>query len=249
MSTSRGVFITGTDTDVGKTIFSAGLLLLLRQEGLDAGYLKPVATGAEDYQGQLASPDVIMIRKLVPDLDDPLEQMNPVCLRQPLCPLVAARLEGAHISVAKVRNQLRETLLRHPFTVVEGVGGVMVPLTSRLILLDLMVDLELPVLVVARPGLGTINHTLLTILAMRDRGLKVLGFVFSSPSPDQPPDPAIPHNPGLITDFSGVPFLGVLPWQEPDAQGLPDPQALVRDMRRHLDLDPVLSLAPWGSQP
>jgi dethiobiotin synthetase len=155
---------------------------------------------------------------------------------------VAGRLEGIHISVAEVRNQLRDTLHRHRFTVVEGVGGVMVPLTSRLILLDLMVDLDLPVLVVARPGLGTINHSLLTINAVRDRGLKVVGFCFSGPSPQAPPDPAIPHNPGLITDFSGVPFLGTLPWQPPGPSGLPEPEHLLKLVGANLDLEPILRI-------
>jgi dethiobiotin synthetase len=237
----RGVFVTGTDTDVGKTVVTAGLLLGLKAAGVDVGYLKPVASGALDTPEGLVSPDSLFIRQVV-GLTDPWEQMNPICLRQPLCPLVAGRLDGVRISVATVRNLLRQTLGRHRFTVVEGVGGVMVPLTSRLILLDLMVELDLPVLVVARPGLGTINHSLLTINAVRDRGLKVLGFCFSGPNPQAPPDPAIPHNPGLITDFSGVPFLGTLPWQPQGPQGLPDPQRLLELVHANLDLEPIFKV-------
>jgi dethiobiotin synthetase len=237
----KGVFITGTDTEVGKTVVSAGLVLALKAAGVDVGFLKPVGTDGQEVDGVLISPDAIFVQRLS-GLADPLPQMSPVCLRQPLCPLVAGRLEGQHISVAQVRAILRQTLSLHGFTVVEGVGGVMVPLTARLILLDLMVDMDLPVLVVARPGLGTINHTLLTIGALRDRGLKVAGFIFSGPHPDLPPDPAIPHNPELITDFSGVPFLGTLPWQERDAQGLPDPGALLAAAQENLDLKPILDL-------
>jgi dethiobiotin synthetase len=96
--------------------------------------------------------------------------------------------------------------------------------------------------VVARPGLGTINHTLLTIGALRDRGLKVAGFIFSGPPPDLPPDPAIPYNPELITDFSGAPFLGTLPWQARDAQGYPDPAGLLAAVQGNLDLKPVMEL-------
>ncbi len=244
MNSAKGIFVTGTDTDVGKTVVAAGLVLALKAAGVDVGYLKPLGTGGVEEEGVgLVNPDAILIKRLA-GLDDSLRQMNPVCLRQPLCPLVAGRLEGVHISVALVRAQLRQILDLHRFTVVEGVGGVMVPLTARLILLDLMVDMDLPVMVVARPGLGTINHTLLTIGALRDRGLKVVGFCFSGPHPSLPPDPAIPHNPELITDFSGVPFLGALPWQEQNENLNAD--ELLASVREHLDLGPLLTLAGNG---
>lgn len=241
MNQSKGVFVTGTDTEVGKTVISTALLLALRQRGVDAGYLKPVATGGLEENGRLVSPDLVFVRE-VAGLVDPPESSNPLCLRHALAPLVAARLEGVHISVAEVRSLWRSTLERHQFTIVEGVGGVMVPLTSRLILLDLMVDLDLPTLVVARPGLGTINHTLLTMGAVRDRGLKVAGFVFTGPDPQLPPDPAIPYNSQLITDFSGVPFLGSLPWLPKDAKGMVEGAALLAAAQT-LDLEPLLALA------
>lgn len=243
MKKAPGIFITGTDTEVGKTVLSAALLLALRRRGVDTGYLKPVGTGGVEQDGRLVSPDLVFVQR-VAGVTDPPQRVNPICLRQPLAPLVAARLEGVHISVAEVRKHLRDTLARHQFTVVEGVGGIMVPLTTRLILLDLMVDLDLPVLVAARPGLGTINHTLLTIGAVRDRGLKVVGFVFSGPDPALPPDPAIPYNAELITDFSGVPFLGQLPWLAKDAEGFPFAQDLAEATSAHLDLAPVLDLVP-----
>jgi dethiobiotin synthetase len=243
MKTAPGIFITGTDTDVGKTVISAALLLALAERGVDVGYLKPVATGGEEVDGRLVSPDLLLVHRLFP-LTDPWQRVNPICLRQPLCPLVAGRLDGAHLSVSQVRAQLRRTLDYHRFTVVEGVGGVMVPLTSRLILLDMMVDLELPVLVVARPGLGTVNHTLLTIGAVRDRGLKVAGFIFSGPDPVLPPDPAIPYNPELITDFCGVPYLGALPWLVKDQEGNFNAQALLAQTKASLDLEPILALVP-----
>lgn len=243
MNTAPGIFVTGTDTDVGKTVVCAALVLALAQRGVDVGYLKPVASGGVEVDGRLVSPDLLAVQQLCA-LHDPWERMNPICLRQPLCPLVAGRLEGVHLSVSGVRAELRHTLELHRFTVVEGVGGVMVPLTSRLILLDLMVDLELPVLVVARPGLGTINHTLLTIGAVRDRGLKVVGFLFSGPDPSLPPDSAIPHNAELITDFCGVPYLGTLPWQDKDHLGQMDPKELLAQAQAHLDLEPLLALVP-----
>ncbi|MFH1060891.1 MAG: dethiobiotin synthase [Pseudomonadota bacterium] len=243
MKKAPGIFVTGTDTEVGKTMLSAALLLVLRSRGVDAGYLKPVGTGGVEQDGLLVSPDLLFMKQ-VAGLVDPPERVNPICLRHPLAPLVAARLEGVHISVSEVRRLLRETLARHQFTIVEGVGGIMVPLTTRLILLDLMVDLDLPVLVAARPGLGTINHTLLTIGAVRDRGLKVIGFIFSGHDPKLPEDPAIPYNAEMITDFSGVPFLGMLPWLAKDAKDCPAPADLEAATRANLDLAPLMALVP-----
>ena len=242
MKQAQGIFITGTDTEVGKTVVSTALLMALRDQGVDAGYLKPVATGGIEENGRLVSPDLVFVRE-VAGLSDPAQSSNPLCLRHALAPLVAARLEGVQISVAQVRSLWRSTLERRQFTIVEGVGGVMVPLTSRLILLDLMVDLDLPVLVVARPGLGTINHALRTVVAARDRGLKVVGFVFCGPDPDLPPDQAIPFNSQLITDFSGVPFLGSLPWLARDPRGMVKGEDLLA-ATKSLDLGPVLGLVP-----
>ncbi len=237
MSKAAGIFVAGTDTEVGKTMVSAALVLSLQQAGVDAGYVKPVASGCREREGRLVSEDVLLVQRLC-GLDDPWEQMGPVCLEDPVCPLVAEKLAGNKEMVEPVRWLLPAVLEAHAFTVVEGMGGVMVPLSKRLMLLDLMVDLGLPVLLVARPGLGTINHSLLTIDAMRNRGLKPLGFIFVGPRPDQAEDPAIPHNAGVINEFSAIPYLGTLPWLE-DMEA----EDLRRATQEHLDLAPVLDLA------
>ncbi|MCB2187024.1 MAG: dethiobiotin synthase [Deltaproteobacteria bacterium] len=242
---ARGVFVTGTDTEVGKTVVSAALVLALRDEGVDAGYLKPVASGGVELGGRLISPDALTVARLT-GLPDPLDQLSPYCLKHPLAPLVAGRLEGWKTPISQVLKVTHQAMTSHDFTVVEGVGGVMVPVTSRHILLDLIVDLGFPVIIVGRPGLGTINLTLLTIHAVRDRGVKVLGFIFSGPDPNLPEDPAITHNPGIITEFSGIPYLGNLPWRTQAGEEELSGPDLSRAAREHLDLAPLLDLTGRG---
>lgn len=235
MSNARGIFLAGTDTDVGKTIVSAALVLALAHQGLDVGYVKSVASGCEPLDGRLASPDSLLVARLAELAEHPAD-LSPLNLAPALSPLAAARQEGLSPDMDQVMASLAQALDRHAFTVVEGVGGVMVPVAPGWLSLDMMERLGLPVVLAARPGLGTINHTLLSIQAVRQRGLEVLGFIFSGPNPALPPDPAEAQNPGLITEFSGVPHLGTLPWLEPQADGGISAHQL-RDLAlTHLDL-------------
>lgn len=235
---ARGVFVCGTDTDVGKTVVSAVLVAGLRAAGAPAGYLKPLASGAVPVPGGPASPDAVFLVRAA-GLDEPPQDLAAVCLGPALAPLPAARAEGVVIDPDDLARRVREHLASHPFTVVEGVGGLMVPIAETALLPEFMAALGLPVLVVGRPGLGTINHTLLTIEALRARGMAVLGFVFSGPPPDAPDDPSAADNPALVSQFSGAPYLGRLPWLGPEA-------AITRvDLETaagHLDLGPILAL-------
>jgi dethiobiotin synthetase len=211
MSGARGFSLVGTDTEVGKTVMSAALLMALRKRGQDWGYLKPVASDGQDVDGWLVSPDALLVQELA-RLHSPWERMNPLCLPHSLSPLAAARLENTEINLDRLRRDISQCMGDHEYTLVEGVGGVLTPLATGYTALDLMAELGLPVVVVGRANLGTINHTLLTINAVRDRGLTVIGFCFSGPPADQAHDPALEQNPGLISEFGDVPFLGALPW-------------------------------------
>lgn len=221
MSLGAGIVVVGTDTEVGKTVVSAALAAALVRAGVDAGYCKPVSSDGVRHGGRLMSPDALWVARIV-GLDDPPELLNPVCLPHPLAPLAAARLAGVAVDLAEARAGTEACLAAHDFTVVEGVGGILVPLTEDHTFLDLARALGLPVLVVGRPNLGTINHTLLTIEALRWAGLAVRAFCFSGPRPEAANDPALAANAALIEQFSGAPFAGRLPWLagEPDARDL-----------------------------
>lgn len=177
--TPRGLFITGTDTGVGKTAVTAALLMLLRQRGVDAVPMKPIQTGCLKRGGELVAPDLdccLRAIHLTPTVEE-AEWMCPYRFIPACSPHLAARIDRRPIQMRSLTAAFRQLAGRHDFVIAEGAGGVLVPLDERRTMLDLMRALDLPVLVVARPGLGTLNHTLLTLAALRAAGLKLAGVV------------------------------------------------------------------------
>ena len=181
----QGVFITGTDTGVGKTVVSAALLSMLRSSGMDAVPMKPVQTGAKQVDGRWRSPDLDFCLAMAGLQPGPLEyaRMAPCCFARACSPHLAAAVAGRRISLRRVAACFRALKARHAMVIVEGAGGVCVPIQGRQTMLDLMSALDLPVVVVARLGLGTINHTLLTLNGLRRAQVRVLGVVFNATAP------------------------------------------------------------------
>ena len=182
---SQGIFITGTDTGVGKTVVSAALLSVLRSRGVDAVPMKPVQTGAKQTAGRWRSPDLDFCLALAGLQPGPVEyaRMAPCCFAKACSPHLAAAVAGRCIRLRRLTACFQTLKARHAMVVVEGVGGVCVPIQGRQTMLDLMGALDLPVVVVARPGLGTINHTLLTLYGLRRAQVRVLGVVFNATRP------------------------------------------------------------------
>lgn len=202
-----GIFITGTDTGVGKTVVAAALAFLLRQRGVRVGVMKPVTSGCIEKVGRLVSEDAELLAAgagiAVSD------EVAPYLLREPVAPSAAAEKEGVRIEFSRILAAYHRLADQYDFVIVEGAGGLMVPLAGGLLVADLVKLLALPLLVVARPGLGTVNHTLLTCFAARQLELQVRGVVVNG----------FPENPGLaeataphmIDSLSGVPLLGRFP--------------------------------------
>ena len=229
MST-RGVFITATDTEVGKTFVAAGLAKALKGLGLDVGVMKPVASGGRKTQAGLVSDDALVLAEAIGAPDD-LSLVNPVCLEAPLAPCVAARLEGQRVDLGAVWRAYETLAARHEFLVVEGVGGLLVPLDDGATVLDLITMLRLPTLVVTRPTLGTINHTLLTVRHAREHGINVLGLVVNAVEPVEP-SVAVDTNPAILEEWGRVPVLANLP-HEPNLDAHTDAfTALARRVRQ-----------------
>ncbi|MBI5605924.1 MAG: dethiobiotin synthase [Deltaproteobacteria bacterium] len=207
--TAGGLFITGTDTGVGKTVVAAGLIKAFKRQGMEVGYFKPVASGAVRTPRGLIAPDVDFVRKTT-GIDDPLDRINPVCLVPPLAPLTAAEITRTDWKLRTIIQKFQLLQKRYPFLVVEGVGGILVPLKKKVLVIDLIEKLRLPTLVVARPSLGTINHTLMTLFLLKQRGLPVLGFLFNGRKGR--PGLAEKTAPAVISGISGVPYWGSLPF-------------------------------------
>ncbi|MEI6306350.1 MAG: dethiobiotin synthase, partial [Deltaproteobacteria bacterium] len=153
----RGIFITGTDTGVGKSIVAATLARLLCLNGVNVGVMKPVTAGCREDYGRLVSDDAMLLCKAAGV--NYCEDIAPYRLKEPLAPAEAARIDGLRIDFSKILEAYGRLSSEHDFMIVEGVGGLMVPLAGGLLVADLARELALKLLVVARPDLGTINHT------------------------------------------------------------------------------------------
>lgn len=198
---AKGIFIVGTDTGVGKTIIAAGIAGALYRQGLDVGVMKPVSAGLRE--------DARFLMKSI-DSEDPIGLVNPVHLRLPLAPYVAATLLHQRVDIQRIVCAFRILSRKHFFLVVEGAGGLLVPLQKKFLVADLVKALRLPALIVARATLGTINHTLLTVEALRARKIPIVGIVLNGLK-SKHRDLAVHTNPKILREFSRLPILGILP--------------------------------------
>ena len=180
-ASKRGVFITGTDTGVGKTLVAAGLLSALRANRIDAVPMKPVQTGCVGRGcGRQASDLMACLKAARLDVSPgELRQMCPYCFPIACSPHLAAQRAGVRIRLSVIQRAFKFLAQRHEFVVVEGAGGVLVPLGRSGTMLTIMATLDLPVVLVVRAGLGTLNHTLLTLKELRRAGLRLAGLVLN----------------------------------------------------------------------
>jgi dethiobiotin synthetase len=187
----RGLFVTGTDTGVGKTVLAAALTAALRAEGVDVAAFKPVVTGLDEAEAgaervAAGPPRPLDHELLAAAAGRPAHEVAPHLFGPPVSPHLAAQLAGTVLEPAALVAAARG--LRGDVVIAEGVGGLLVPLTLGYTVRDLAVDLGWPVIVAARPGLGTINHSLLTVAAARAAGLDVRAVVLTP----------WPHEPGVL---------------------------------------------------
>ncbi|GAB6138685.1 dethiobiotin synthase [Halanaerobaculum tunisiense] len=206
-----GIFIIGTDTDIGKTVVTAGLTAALRQQSYDLGVMKPFQSGAIEEGNKLLAPDIEFVLKHT-SLDTDYDLLNPIRLEPPLAPSVAAREEGVEIDLDQVKSAYQQLQEKYQGLVVEGAGGLMVPLAKDFLIPDLVTMLDLPVIIVARPNLGTINHTVLTVKLARQLGIDVLGVIING----YPQEAGVAEetNPDIISDLAEIPILGIVPYIE-----------------------------------
>ena len=254
-----GIFVTGTDTGVGKTVIAGGLAASLASIGVDVGVMKPVATGGEepaaapmvvDGEGandsnpnsvmnvgevnrQLVSEDAVFLKHAA-QVHDSLELINPICLREPLAPSVASQVEGLPIDLERVDDAFNQLRQNHEFMVVEGVGGLAAPIRDDILVAHLAVRFQLPLIVVARPTLGTINHTLLTVAFAKSFNLEIHGIVLNGLRQDVV-GLAENTNPAEISRLTYLPILGVVPFDGRLGQRTPPHAFLAQFMAENID--------------
>jgi dethiobiotin synthetase len=182
-----GLFVTGTDTEVGKTIVASAIAATLAARGERVAVFKPTVTGLDEATG--APPDHELLKASAHSTQE-LDEVSPYRFGPPLSPHLAAELAGTRIEPPRLRAAATRAAAGADVLIVEGVGGLLVPLTYDYLVRDFARDLDLPVLIVARPGLGTVNHTLLTLESARAAGLEVVAVVFTN-WPDDPGQPEL----------------------------------------------------------
>jgi len=207
----RGFFITGTDTEIGKTLITALLTVGLHRHGIECCPVKPLATGGVSVDGRLVSEDSITYGRIA-DCPEPLSVLNPFCLHRSASPHFAAESERKIIQPQEIVSSLMSLAQRYTVLLVEGIGGWLVPIRYDYLVADFAKDLGLPVILVSANRLGTINHTLLTLASIRAYGIEPLGVIFTRILRGESTD--LEHNNistveriGKIDILGDVPFL------------------------------------------
>lgn len=216
----KGIFVTGTDTGVGKTMIAAALARLLRNKGVDVGVMKPIESGVADVD-QLGEDGALLA--WAAGSADAIELITPYRLQHPVAPAVAASREQVRIVPGLIRESFDTLAARHDFMIVEGAGGLMTPLAGGHLVADLARSLPLPLLLVAGLKLGTINHTLLTLHAAAGHELPVAGYILNG-MPDTPglAEESAPHT---MASLTAADLLAVTPRIEGD-----DPRQTVEQL-------------------
>lgn len=220
---ASGIFVTGTDTDCGKTLIAGGIARALLRKGLNVGVMKPVATWGDPAREPGArtkwvSEDALHLRQAAATSDS-LTLINPICFKMPMAPWPAALYEKKKIKIDRMTLAFKELSRRHSYMVVEGVGGLMVPITRTFFVADLIKKMKLPALVVAHPDLGMLNHTLMTIEGLKKRGIPLAGVVvnnYQGKTRAEQTNPqvlrrildrrilVVPHQPRFANDFDAL---------------------------------------------
>jgi len=209
----KGIFVTGTDTGVGKTLFAAGLVRLALSRGVAVKVLKPVETGCLIRSGMLFPEDGAFLVEASGNRVS-LDECTPFRFSLPASPYRAAALEGKRLFASDLVEHVLTAAETADLTVVEGAGGLMAPIDDNFMMIDLIERLGYPVILVARTRLGTINHTLLSVEALDRRGIKLVGIVLSQSTPDRGPEEE--YTLGDVERFVGDIPVVVLPYVSAD---------------------------------
>ncbi len=228
----KGVFVTGCDTGVGKTVIAGAIAASMKAHGLDVGVMKPVASGAKEIVNKLVSEDAVYLKKIIGSTDDDA-LVNPILLKPPIAPTIAASKAGIPIDIDKIMKAYKALTNRHDFVVVEGVGGLMVPIDDTLFVADLARKMDLALVIVTGDYLGAINHTLLTIEYARNRDLRIKGIVINM----------LKSGDCLVREiekYSSVPVLGTIPFKENVSVENCVYGDIVEDFRREIDISKIM---------
>jgi len=226
----KGFFITGTDTGVGKTIIACAVIKVMQSFDIKVCAMKPIESGCGKEGDVLIPYDGSFLRQAA-HMEDSLRLVTPCCLENPLAPFAAAEIEGKSISIDEIKKAFYTLGRSYDAIVVEGIGGIMVPVKKDYYVVDLAKEFSLPLLVVTRPGLGTINHTMLTVNYALEAGLEVAGIIINY---SRPPENNLSEktNPKVLEEICPIPVIGTFPYLKDMGEEVIEKTAL-----RNLDLE------------
>ena len=205
---ARGFFITGTDTEIGKTTVSVALMRALKQHGYKVAGMKPVSAGCEHTASGLRNDDAQKLRR-ESSIDLPYELINPFAYEPPIAPHIAAAQSGRPIDSATITNAYEKIASQADVVIVEGVGGWAVPIDHRQTMADVAKALNLPIIVVAGIRLGCLNHTLLTYESIKAKGCQIAGWIANHLSEN---NPVADQNIHYLKQALPITYLGTLPY-------------------------------------
>lgn len=221
-----GFFITGTDTGVGKTVVTACLATLFKSQGIDVGVMKPIETGVDPVCSSSANSDTKFLME-VSGNGDAEDVVCPYRFKTPASPYQAVQIDGGSIQPATILDNFKVLQSRHDRMLVEGVGGLLVPITQHYSVADLALEIGLPLIIVSRFRLGTLNHTLLTVNAARQHGLKIKGIILNRQESGDF-DNVEKQQGKLIEELSDIPILGIAPYiEEVSSEGIRESLPLI----------------------
>ncbi len=226
---TKGWFITGTDTDIGKTIVAGSMARYLINQKKTVQVLKPFSSGSWK--------DTLFLKRCAKS-KSANKDITPFYFKYPLAPMASLELEGRTLDSKQIKTTLNKALSKSvDYSLVEGIGGVMVPIIANYPAMQIAKDLKLPALIVARLSLGTINHTLMTIEVLRQQKIPIAGIILNTLSKNSDND-AEKTNPDLLKQLSDVPIWGVLPYITTGLRN--NPNALAQLFKKHIAVDTYL---------
>ena len=229
----KSYFITGTDTSVGKTMFTAALAACLRKLGVDVGVMKPVATGMSQKIG-FKSHDVSVLHDAA-KVSDTEDEINPIFMHLPTSPYDASKILDMKFDKKIIFEQFVKLKNRHKMMLVEGIGGILTPLTRNYFVADLIKEMDLEAIIVTRSTLGTLNHTMMTINTCRDYEIPVKGIIINNY--DEKGGHAEINSPLTIHEITNVAILGVLPFVR-DCESY---EMIMPHVEKNIDLKSLIS--------
>lgn len=241
-----GLFITATDTDIGKTVITGVIAAALKVRGQQVGVMKPLASGGIlTAEGKLVAEDATFLMQAIGLGESEREAVNPLCLAPALTPAVAAKVSDVQVDMPAIIQAYHTLQKKYDPLLVEGVGGITAPLWEDYLLVDFMVELGLPVIIITRPNLGTINHTVLTVEYARGRGLQVAGIIFNGWN-EEKVGILEQSNEEYISRLTGVPILGKFPFSPIISTSQIGTEALAILGEKYLHMDEISNIITRG---